>query len=64
MFWLRPADPEPCTVFLGPDQDELAYPAHHMVLETASRIQAELSSGTMIPQMTVVADLKTTHVFP
>ena len=37
----------------GPDQDELAYPAHHMVLETTSRNQdSELSSSTMIPQMT------------
>ena len=40
------------------DQDELAYPAHHMVFETTSRNQgSELSGSTMSPQMTVVADL-------
>ena len=45
-------------VLFGPDQGELAYPAHHMVLETTSRNQSsELSGATMIPQMTVVADL-------
>ena len=39
-----------------PDQVELAYPAHHMVFETTSCNQgSELSSSTMIPQMTVVA---------
>ena len=44
--------------FFGPDQDELAYPAHHMVLETPSRNQgSELSSATMIPQMTAGAGL-------
>ena len=44
--------------FLGPDQDELAYPAHCLVLETTSRNQGlELSSSTVIPQMTVIADL-------
>ena len=43
---------------IGPDQGEPAYPVHHMVLETTSRNQgSELSSATMIPQMTVVADL-------
>ena len=37
---------------------ELAHPVHHTVLETISRDQSsELSSATMIPQMTVVADL-------
>ena len=37
---------------------ELAYPAHHMVLDTRSRKEgSELSGATMIPQMTVVADL-------
>ena len=37
---------------------ELAYPAHHMVLDTRSRKQgSELSGATMIPQMTAVADL-------
>ena len=44
--------------FYGPDQDELAWPAPCMVLETTSRNQSsELSSSTMIPQMTVVANL-------
>jgi cytidylate kinase len=44
--------------FFGPDQDELAYSAYHMVLETTSWNQgSELSSSTMIPRMTVVADL-------
>ena len=48
----------PSHFVFGPDQDELAYPAHHMVLETASRNQgSELSGATMIPQMTVVTDL-------
>ena len=42
----------------GPDQSELAYPAHHLALETTSRNQgSELSGATMIPQMTVVVDL-------
>ena len=50
--------PDGYSFFFGPDQDGLAYPAHHMVLETTSRNQgSELSSSTMIPQMTVVADL-------
>ena len=44
--------------FRGPDQDELADPARHLVLVTTSRNQgSELSSSTIIPQMTVVADL-------
>jgi hypothetical protein len=44
--------------FFGPDQDELAYPVHRMVLETTSRNQgSELFGATMIPQMAVVADL-------
>jgi hypothetical protein len=44
----------------GPDQDELAYPAHHMALETTPRNHgSELSSSTMIQQMAVVADLTT-----
>ena len=44
--------------FFGPERDELAYPVHHMVLETTSRDQgSELSSAAMIPHMTVVADL-------
>ena len=44
--------------FLCPDQDELAYLAHKMVLETTSRDEgSELSGATVIPQMTVVADL-------
>ena len=43
--------------FFGPDQDELADPVHHMVLETTSRNQvSELSGATMIPPMTVVGD--------
>ena len=34
----------------GPDQDELAHPAHHMVLETTSWNQgSELSNSAMIP---------------
>ena len=38
-------------LFFGSDQDELAQPAHHMLLETASRNQASgLSSATMTPQ--------------
>ena len=42
-----------------PDQGELAYPVHHMVLETTSQNQgSELSGSTMIPPMTVVADLR------
>ena len=45
-------------LFFIPEQDELAYPAHHVVLVTNSRNRgAELSGATMIPQMTVVADL-------
>jgi hypothetical protein len=41
-------------MFFGPDQGELAYPVHHMALETTSRNQgSELSGATMIPQMTV-----------
>ena len=44
--------------FFGPDQDELAYPADRMVLDTTSRNQGSKPSGaTMIPKMTVVADL-------
>ena len=47
-----------CNFFFGSDQDELAYPAHFTVLEVTPRDQgSELSSATMIPQMTVVADL-------
>ena len=38
----------------GVPDDELAYPAHHVVLKTTP---PELSSATMIPLMTVVADL-------
>ena len=46
-------------VYFGQDQDELAYPAHRVVLETTSQNQgSELSNSTMIPPMTVVADLK------
>ena len=46
---------------MGADQDELAWPAHCMVLETSSGNQgSELSSSMMIPQMTVVADLACT----
>ena len=42
----------------GLDQDELAYPLHHMVPETTSRKQGSiLSNATMIPQRTVVADV-------
>ena len=42
-------------IFFGSDQDELAY---FTVLEVTPRDQgSELSSATMIPQMTVVADL-------
>ena len=45
-------------IFFGPDEDELAYPAHHMVTETTPQHQGpELSGATMIPQMTVVVDL-------
>ena len=44
--------------FFGSDQDELAYPVHHMVLETTSRNRgSEPSGATMIPHLTVVADL-------
>jgi hypothetical protein len=40
--------------FFGPDQGELAYPAHHMVLETTSRNQgSELSGAAMIAEMDV-----------
>ena len=40
------------------DQGELAYPVHHMVLETTSRNQgSELSGATMTPQMTAAAAL-------
>ena len=54
----KAASNEHCLFFFGSDQDELTYPAHHMVLETTSRSQgSELSSATMIPQMAVVADL-------
>ena len=46
-----------CFVF-GPDQDELAQPAHDMVLKTTSRNQGlELSSSIMIPQTTAATDL-------
>ena len=39
----------------GPDEDELAYPAHQVVLKTTPRNQgSELSSSTMILEMTVV----------
>ena len=42
----------------GPHQDELAYPVHHMVPETTSQNQVfEPSNATMIPQMTLAADL-------
>ena len=45
-------------IFFGSDQDELAQPAHFTVLEVTPRDQgSELSSATMIPQMTMVADL-------
>ena len=48
----------PHNFFFGPDQGELAYPVHHMVLETTPRNQgSELSGATMILQTTVVADL-------
>ena len=44
-----------CYVFFCQDQDELAYPAPHTVLETTSWDQGSgLSSATMIRQMTVV----------
>ena len=44
--------------FFGPHQGELPYPVHHMVLETKPRNQgSEVSGATMLPQMTVVADL-------
>ena len=47
-------------LFFCPDQDE---PAYCMVLETTFRNQgSQLSSSTMIPKMTVVADL--THTLP
>ena len=43
--------------FFSPDQGELVYPVHHMVLETTSQNQgSELSGATMIPEMTVVGD--------
>ena len=45
-------------IFFGLDQGELVYPVHHMVLETTSWNQgSEPSGATMIPKMTVVADL-------
>ena len=44
--------------FFVSDQDEPAQPAHFTVLEVTPRDQgSELSSATMILQMTVVADL-------
>ena len=44
--------------FFGADQGELAQPAHFTALRVTPRNQgSELSSATMIPQMTVVADL-------
>ena len=44
--------------FFVQTKGELAYRAHHTVLETTSRNQSsELSSATMIPQVTVGADL-------
>ena len=44
--------------FFCPDQGELAYPVHHMVLETTFGNQgSELSSATIIPHMTLVAGL-------
>ena len=44
--------------FFGSDQDELAHPAHHVVLEiTPWDHGSELSSAMMTPQTTVVADL-------
>ena len=43
--------------FFCPDQGEVAYPTHHLVLETTFRNQGSVSGATMIPQMTVVADL-------
>ena len=47
-----------CFLFFGSDQDEPASPAHFTVLEVTPRNQgSELSSATMIPQMTVVVDL-------
>ena len=40
--------------FFPPDQDKLAYPAHHMVLETTSRNQGpQLSSSTTILLLTL-----------
>ena len=57
-FFVGPDQDELLFLFVGPDQDELVSPAHHMVVETTSRDQgSELSSSTMIPQMTVVADV-------
>ena len=48
----------PEAFFFGPDQDELACPAHRMGLEITSWNQRpQLFSSKMIPQMTVVADL-------
>ena len=47
-----------CLFVFGLDQGELAHPVHHVVFETTSRNQgSELSGATMIPQITVVADL-------
>jgi hypothetical protein len=44
--------------FFGPDQHELAYPAHRMVLKTTSGNQGSgPPSSTTFPQMTVAADL-------
>ena len=45
--------------FFGPDQDALAYPAHHLVLETTSQNQGSALefSSMIIPQMTAVAVL-------
>ena len=42
----------------GSHHDGLAYPVHHMVPETTSQNQvSEPSNATMIPQMTMAADL-------
>ena len=43
--------------FFGPDQGEVAYPVHHMVLKKTSQNLGSELSAPMIPQMTVVTDL-------
>ena len=47
-----------CHALLGPHQNELVYPVHHVVPETTSQNHvSELCNATMIPQMTVAVDL-------